>query len=262
MPYEAMTMERWWQLTSRILIAGEPNSRKTTSLLTWPRPLHVVVSPGEKGAASIRHDPEEGVFVYTFKDDFGSKAIPSVQIVKQVRDQTIAVLSGKCGQVESFAFDGLHKFHDYVLDAVTGGEYLTGGEFDPKLYGPAQRETMQFLTSILQCPVPNVVLTVWTAPEKDKPFDKASTSMHIWPDLPGRAAKRLLGEFTAVLYATFRPGPKPGTPPEPVWQLQPDSEVWGVGVKCPEDIAKTLPKYIPQSHNHLMQILKGEEVKP
>ena len=30
----------WKRTRSRILVAGDPKSRKTTSLLTWPRPIH------------------------------------------------------------------------------------------------------------------------------------------------------------------------------------------------------------------------------
>jgi len=78
--------------------------------------------------------------------------------------------------------------------------------------------------------------------------------MHIWPDLPGKAAKRLLGEFTAVLYAKVVTT-KPGQPPTGVWQLQPDNEVWGVGIKCPVEVASKLPNQIPQDYNELMKIL-------
>lgn len=252
MPLVTATADNWKRLRSRVLIAGEPNTRKTSSLLSWPRPLHVLISPGEKGAASIQPDPDNGVHVYVWEEESGKKT-PSAMVVKEVKDMTTKILAGQFGPVSTFALDGLHKFYEFVMDSATDGDYLLGNDFDPKLYGPAGREIAQYMTTVMTSKVNNVVFTIWVAPEKDKQLDTGpKPSMHIYPDLPGKAAKRLLGEFTAVVYTKLVPS-KPGSPPDGVFQIKPDNEVWGVGLKCPTHIAAKLPTTIPQTYEALMK---------
>jgi hypothetical protein len=46
---------------------------------------------------------------------------------------------------------------------------------------------------------------------------------------------------------------KPGSPPDGVFQIKTDNEVWGVGLKCPPHIAAKLPTTIPQTYEALMK---------
>lgn len=249
MPFVPADAEMYTKSQSRVLIAGDPNSGKTQSLLTWPRPLHVVVYPGEKGAATIRHDPTNGVHVYLYQG--GKTGINSADCIREVRQLVTDILVGKMGKTETIAGDGVHKFYDYLLDVSSGGAYLNGDEVDMKAYVPAQREFQKHLDTIAYSSAPNVVFTCWTGQERDSQKKEVKTT-HIWPDLPGKAAKRILGEFTATLYSTVRPAAIPGGDPQFVWQLKPDETVWGVGVKCPDDVRAQLPKYTPQDWKTLM----------
>ncbi|MEK6879083.1 MAG: hypothetical protein AABY22_05715, partial [Nanoarchaeota archaeon] len=52
----------------RVLIVGAPGSMKTTSLLTWPKPLHILSYPGEKGWETIPTNLE-GVKAYVWDVD-------------------------------------------------------------------------------------------------------------------------------------------------------------------------------------------------
>lgn len=263
MPIVEMDPETWVKKRSRILIAGEPNSRKTSSLLTWPRPIAILSYPGEKGAASILPDPANGVHVWTYSVD-PNKPESSSEVVKNIRDLTVKIVTGQAKQgikFESFAGDGIHKYAEYILDAATGGNYFSGEEFDAKLYMEQRRVLLKYIDMVANSSIANVVFTCWTALEKDNPQERGSNpSRHLWPDLPGQLAKKILGEFTATLYALVR-SPMPGKPVEGVWQLQPDSEVWGVGVKAPSSIATKLPKYASQDWKVLMDLLDAAKAQ-
>lgn len=256
MPIKPMDPETWKKKRSRVLLAGEPGARKTTSLLTWPRPLHVLIMPGEKGGASIIPDPANGVYVYAFEEEHPDKKTPSAMVVMEVKKWTGEILAGKHGPVMSFAVDGLHKLSDYMMDAATAGKFLNGEEFEPTLWGLGRRDILNYVSLVQHSPVENIVFTCWAGPERDRP-DKSCKTSHIWPDLPGQLAKKALGEFTAVLYASIRPHPKDPQQMIGVWQLQPDDIVWGCGVKCPVEVARTLPRYIPQDFSILMAALDG-----
>jgi hypothetical protein len=252
MPFKTADADTYTRSQSRIMIAGDPNSGKTRSLLTWPRPLHVIAYPGEKGSATIRHNPAEGVHVYIYEG--GKTGVNSADCVRELRQLVTDILTGKMGACETIACDGVHKFFDYLLDVATAGDYLEGNEFEPRLYVPAQREFQKHLDTVTFSAVPNVVFTCWSGQERDSVKKEIKTT-HIWPDLPGKTAKRILGEFTATLYATVRPAAVPGGEPQFVWQLKPDDQVWGVGIKVPDDVRASLPKYIPQDWKVLMDTL-------
>ena len=254
MPYRMMEENDWLRWQSRILNAGDPYSGKTGSFLTWPRPLHAVISPGEQGAGAIRHDPAAGVFVHIFDLDPKER---SSQVTRQVMDRTVEIIAGTYGPVQTLAVDGVHKLSDFYLDAATNGDYFSGEEFEPRLYVAARRELINYMNKCRFSGVQNVVFTCWAGPERDT-AKKEEKSTHIWPDLPGQLAKRILGEYTAVLYARVIAGEKPGDPPRYVWQLKPDNEIWGCGIKAPKEISEKLPKYIPQDWRILMATLAGD----
>ena len=199
MPFRLMDPDDWLRTQSRLLLFGETGAGKTTSLLTWPHDkdhgLHVISCPGEQGAWAIKPDPANGVYVYVFDLQPGQ---PSSEVAREMRDLTVNVITGKYGPVATLAPDGVHKLNDFYVDAATGGDFFAGNDFEPMLYVQARREFINFLNLCRFSAVPNVVFTCWAGLEKDTK-KKEDKSMHVWADLPGQLAKKIVGEFTACL---------------------------------------------------------------
>src|SRR3990167_4822771 len=144
---------------NRALVVGPPNTFKTSSLLTWPRPAHIQVFPGEKGDATIPRGLPD-LKAYLWSDNPVTKT-PSSQIVTEVETLTWEILGGKHGPVTSFLGDGIHKYYAYVLDMVTGGAYFKGEEFEPKLYSRSHEHFRYYIQRIMNSPVPYVGFTCW-----------------------------------------------------------------------------------------------------
>ena len=104
--------------------------------------------------------------------------------------------------------------------------------------------------------VENVIFTCWEGTEQDAPG--AATS-HIFPDLPGKLAKRLPGEFGVVLSSEVGlPDPKGNI--SGIWQVKKAGKVWGVGVKAPKEIAIAIPEFIVMDLTKLFKFLQGDKL--
>lgn len=259
MPFRTFGPEVWKRQVSRTLIFGPPDSWKTTSLLSWlPKgEVHVLSFPGEKGYATLPLGIAN-LHPYIWEGNVLENRSPSA-VLAEVERLTLDILSGKNGKVDVAQFDGFHKYYDLILDDVTGGAYNRGEEFEPQLYGRAHRRAKDFLDVVLQSPVPYVVFTAWNAKELDRPLqpgEKArSVGSHEWPDLPGKMAKLILGEFSLVLFSNVQKPRTPTEKPKGEWILVPDNEVWGVHVKIDPRIAVRLPKRVPQNWVELERLL-------
>ena len=92
-----------------------------------------------------------------------------------------------------------------------------------------------------------MVYTCWDGREADEPGQKTGPT-HIYPNLPGKMAKDIMGEFGVVVYSvadwTTR---QPGKLAKASWQLIPEGKVWGAAVKAPIEVAAKLPVRIDQS---------------
>ena len=252
MPFKALTPDSWQQGLRRTLIVGPPNSRKTTSLFTWPKPIGVISYPGEKGYASIPAGTE-GVSAFVWEDDIATKTSPSA-LVREVEGATFNLLATP--GLQTFAGDGLHKVYGAYLNEASNGAYASGEEFDPKAYGRAHEAFLHYITRVMQSTTPYVVFTVWDGREADNPEAGSKSTTHIYPDLPGKMAKRIMGEFSVVLYAEVS-APIAGVAQKATWQLQPGGKIWGAGVKVPVDLATKLPKTVEQNWQVLEPILLG-----
>ncbi len=256
MPIREFGPDLWKRLMSRVLIFGPPNSFKTTSLLSWLPcgPLHVLSFPGEAGYATIPLGVD-GLKAYVWEESVLEAQSPAAAL-DEVEQTTLDILSGKNGPVVTAAFDGFHKYYDTLMDDVTGGAYGLGEEFDPLLYTRAHRRAKTFLKRAIQSPVPYIVFTSWNAKEGDKPWKKGQQSdSHEWPDLPGKMAKLILGEFSVVMYSKVT---YPRTPTEKMrgeWTLRPDHEIWGSFVKIDPRVAGQLPARVPQNWQQLEPLL-------
>lgn len=265
----------WKAQASRTLIVGPPNTFKTTSIATWPRPIHWVSFPGEKGSSSIPVK-EEGIKAYVWQEEDYKKFSP-VDIIKAIEAITIEILTGARGECVTFAGDGVHKLYEHFFQQELHNLKLVfGNSSDPKFqgmgdaeleealtgkaYGAAHREFIHYLNKVSVSKVPNVVMTIWDGAERD---DAAATKgpSHIFPDLPGKMAKRIMGEFAVVLYSEVSL-PDPQGNRKGTWQLRPGGKVWGAGVKVPPDIAKKLPEKVEQNWAKLHPLLMGEVAIP
>ena len=255
------------EMARRVLNSGPPNSFKTTSLLTWYRPIHIISCPGEKGWETIPVGME-GVHSYVWEIEDPAK-VTSASVVAEVDKLILDVLTGKKGPVTTLALDGIHKLYDWDYKRarveLEDATYLNDEQKDIRAYGNPQggayKAFLDRLHKVLASTVPYVVCTVWEDPEKDDPQDKSKNApMHTYPALPGKIAKRIVGEFSVVVYSEVSSpvadlkGEVKGT-----WQIRPGGKVWGVGVKAPLDIALKLPKHIPQDFPTLERLLKGEK---
>jgi hypothetical protein len=242
-----------------MLISGEPNTYKTTSLLTFPRPLVYLAYPGEKGHAVIPAS-EPDIFKYVWQTDDPTKPESPTQVLADVRKVTTDALCGLHGKDITFAGDGLHKLHGYMLNAVTSGAYFKGDEFEPRLYGRATEMFLSYLALVAHSTINVAVFTVWSGQEPDrtkKPGERAGDiPAHTYPELPGKLAKRIIGEFEIVVGSVLR-SPKPGAPLDGLWQLRPEGDIRGVGVKIAPDVAKALPVYCAADYRVLNTHLTG-----
>ena len=229
----------------RLLNMGPPNSGKSESLITWPRPAHVLVSPGEQGDDTLPRGIED-FRLHLWEDDPISKT-SSASIVTQVETLAWEILGGKHGPVTSFLFEGIHKYYDYILDWLTGGAYFKGEEFEPKLYARSHEHFKYFVQRVNASPVKYVAFTCWDGKEPDEPGTKGGPS-HVYPDLPGKMAKRIMGEFSVVVYSQVEWHMRqPGKKAPAYWQLIPEGKVWGAAVKAPYAVTQHLPVRVEQS---------------
>lgn len=252
-PFVRLTQEGMAVRRRRMLISGEPNTRKTSALLTLPKPLAILSFPGEKGYDTIpQNDPDILPFIWELPED--GKGVDSNLIVKQVIDASVDLITGKHGKINAFAGDGLHKLIEYMLDAVTDGSYMLGEEFEAKLYVRAYNMFTDYLSRTMHSMIPVVAFTTWAEPEKDRAKKKGENDSdipsHIYPALPGKLAKKIIGEFSVVVHQTLK-APKPGEDPIGVWQTRPKGDVWGCGLKGPVEIVRRIPDFIQADYRVL-----------
>lgn len=246
----------------RALLNGPPNSGKTTSLRTWPGPIVGLVYPKEKGMSSLSPRSLDGHRITALLPDDIDVLAPRDWASEwaDLRRTTVDILAGKHGPIRTFFGDGLHKAYAVALASVVNGANFRGEEFDPVKYVKAHSLFWDYIDLILNSPVEYAVLTVWDGIEQDNPLDdskEGKRKRHIFPDLPGQAAKKIMGEFALVLNAGIE---GVGNAARYYWQTQPGGWVWGAGMKLPVEVAQKLkiPREVPQDWTKLdAQITKA-----
>lgn len=245
-------------IASRVLIVGAPNTQKSTSLLTWPGPGDIISMPGEKGHETLRGNTKHEVYVWNIDNP---ETVSPVQIVRELEQCTFQCLAN---DKLFLGIDGLHKcFGWYYRRARLEVESWSSTgkmEEDKKnliAYNPAYDAFQLFMTRLLQSTKTYVAVTVWEGDTKDDPTDIRSRS-HLFPDLPGKMAKWIVGEFSAVLFSEVSQ-PDPRGHIKGTWVSKPLGKIWGVGVKMQPDKAILLP---PRLDNNFPALAKavGEEL--
>lgn len=263
---------------SRILISGAPLTFKTTSSLTWPRPIVHVSLPGEKGWETVPLT-EEGVIPYIWRTDEVASQSPHA-VIKEVETGIFgAIATGlkSYGPRWTLVLEGLHKMYGWHYKArfldLQGTQAYQKDPDDDKIsgraYGMAHDSYQHWLHRTLTLPVPFILGTIWEGKTKDDLGDTSKRApTHIFPDLPGEMAKRIVGEFTITLYSEASQPDIKGLQ-RGKWTVKPQGKIWGVGVHLPTDIAKKIPAFIQPKDMRacsftldLEPLLQGEPTPP
>ena len=264
MPFKALTPEARFLPAGRVILWGRPNTRKTTSIVeTWPETdepgsKQFISLPGEKGWESVPHRSSIVSHVWQV-EDLGTLS-PDVA-VREANEIAIQVAAGKFGKPLTLAVEGLHKLYEYAYDAALA-DLMAG---DPKdngpevhrgpAYGVAHKTVLRFLNKLSASGVPYLVVTCWEGDTKDDLKSKdRNAPTHKAPELPGRLADAITGEFGVSVRAFLKKAPD-GV--KGLWQIQPDPTAHGCAIKAGLEIAKGLPRIIPQDFRVLHDLVAG-----
>ena len=245
----------------RLLINGKTGTRKTTSLLTFPRPIAILSYPGELGWDTIPdNDPE--VYKRVWADETG-KGESAGKVVKAIEQEALGIIAS--GKYRSIWFEGFHHFVSLVMDDVTDGAYLRGEEFEPRQYGLGYRMALDHITRMSNTNVPVVGWTCWAeskAERAKRPGEKAEdVPKKVLSALPGQLPHQIMGRFSVTLYQSLKVRKdKAGLTMrnergEPIldatWQTRQQGDVLCAGLKGPKEIVERIPTFLPADYTAL-----------
>ena len=226
--------EQWKKDFRRVLINGGPHKGKTTSMLTFPGPRHIIIVPGELGHSSIVED--EDTKKYYWEINTAMTRDKAKHLIMQLRNTILEIL--KLPKVVTIGLDGLHVLYQLILvsygwpdDAVNFGENAYG-----KGHNYARNDFVNIVRSISLSKADHFVASVYDGNEAIS-ADGRKTA--IFPDLPGAMAKQVMGLFPAVFHAETV-----GEGAEKLykWRLQALGEVQGAGLHLPKAVRDSFPQ--------------------
>src|SRR3990167_2773181 len=170
----------------RLLINGRSGSRKTTSILTFPRPIAVISYPGELGHDTVP-DGHPALLKLVWSED-SSKGVDAGKVLKAIETAALDVIAS--GKYRTLALEGLHHFANYAMDFVTDGAFFRGEDFEAKQYGPGYRVVYDHIARLSNTNMPVVAWTCWAASKnerKRKPGEKEEdVPKKLYSALPGQ----------------------------------------------------------------------------
>ena len=244
----------------RLLINGKSGSRKTTALLTTPRPIAVINYPGELGWDTIPdNDPE--IFKRVWAED--DKRGDSGKMVAAVEKEVLEIIA--TGKYKSVWLEGLHHFVSLAMDTVTDGAYLNGEEFEPKQYGLGYRMVFDHITRISNTNVPIIGWTCWAeskAERAKRPGEKQDdVPKKIMSALPGQLPHQIMGRFSVMLYQSLKArkdkigaivkNDRGEIVYDAWWQTRQQGDVLCAGLKGPAIVVERIPLLIPANYSAL-----------
>lgn len=237
-------LDSWKNTFRRVLLNGPPLSGKTTSMKTFPPPRHILVAPGELGHSSLQEDADTKLYYWEY--DPGMTQVQSLRLWAYVQALTHEILAGKHGEVVTFGLDGLHKLYNLIMVAKGWTP-----DSDPKEYVKYHAEFEKFLGLVLGSTTPFVVATCYDGNEA---IEAGSKVMQIFPLLPGKQAKHVMGMFPCVFH-TERNGE--GEKEKFTWRLRASGKIQGVGMHLPPEIRNKFPAEIDQDWSKVEAVVNA-----
>ena len=228
---EEVDLDSWKSTFRRVLLNGPPLSGKTTALKTFPAKRHLLIAPGELGHSSIQEDDDTKIYYWEF--DPNATKVAYSRVWAHIQVITTNILKGMYGDITTFGIDGLHKLY-YVIMKSHGFT----PDSDPRDYVRYHETFTNYMNSILQSPTPFVVATSYDGVEA---LEAGSKISQIFPDLPGKMAKQVMGMFPCVFH-TERSGDDGKE--KYIWRLRANGKIQGVGMHLPQDIKAKFPAEI------------------
>jgi hypothetical protein len=124
-------------------------------------------------------------------------------------------------------------------------------DVDPKAYVKYHEAFTNYMQMILQSSTPFVVASSYDGNEA---VEAGSKVTQIFPDLPGKMAKQVMGMFPVVLHSDRS---RVGEVEKFQWQLRATGKVQGVGMHLPADIKAKFPAEIDQDWRKIEAIING-----
>jgi hypothetical protein len=201
-----------------------------------------LVAPGELGHSSVREDDNTKLYYWTF--DAGASNMQYLKTWINVQKITNDILGGKFGEVTTFGLDGLHKLYSLIMRAKGWTP-----DSDAKEYVKYHDEFGKYVNLILNSKVPYVVASCYDGNEAIEPGSKI---MQIYPDLPGKQAKLIMGMFPCCFHSERR---GEGDKETFVWRLRATGKVQAAGMHLPGDIKVQFPAELQQDWKLVEEIL-------
>lgn len=219
------------------LVMGDPLTGKTTGFLTVPGPRELVVVPGEEGYSSILESAETKVHsleiasgVHDYQAEWNWLRLKTREVLARGKD------------VKAIGLDGLHKAYDLVFGVLDypHNESLWGEKAYGKGYARAEQMFMEWVLPVLASPITYKYVTCYSGKVAQEP---GSTKQTLFPELPGKMARRILGSFPVIFNAEKQ---GVGASERFLWRLKSTTEVMGVGTHFPKEVKALLPEVMEQ----------------
>lgn len=232
------------RLLRRWLVNGPPNSGKTYSWQTLPGPVQAITYPRELGHITMPWKTLDGQELkHWYWELDPTKEFDWKQLCNEVTNTTLDILMGKHGPCETFVGDGIHKLYSAMFMAECDGkpELVPEGGVGMK-YANTHQRFWKYVDMVLASPVPRVAMACWDGADKDNSLDKSKdASRHFYPDLPGQAAKQIMGKFSVVFSSKVI-----GTGDAQMFRFQTRAggDTRGAGVKVPPHVREAVKKIL------------------
>lgn len=242
----------------RLLIVGKSGTRKTTAILTSPKPIAIINYPGELGWDTVP-DNNPNVYKRVWAEDSG-KAINAGKVIQAIETEALQIIAS--GKYRSLWLEGLHHFVNFCLDDVTDGAFLRGEDFEPRQYGMAYRMVFDHIARMSNTNVPVVGWTCWAENKNERskrPGEKdQDVPKKILPALPGQLPHQIRGRFSVMLYQSLHIRKDKGGVSQKnergevirdaLWQTRDTGDILCSGLKGPAAVVEKIPTLIPADY--------------